>query len=86
MVVFLVRVFLFLMSRQSGAVSTTADDGALNDDDQSHRTPSRKPSFEAMNRPLVPGDMGFDEAKSSARSAVTREEMVKLFGNALRVR
>ena len=81
MAVFLVRVILFLMSRQVGPADATSVVDAPTDEKSGRRPPTR------LTAPkLAPGDMGYDNPQKNADSGVTREEMVKLFGSALRVR
>ena len=70
-----------MMSRQSGSVAATSVAEAQTDKASNHR-PSPRPEVPVLS----PGDMGYVEPEKAGEGAVTREEMVRLFGNALRVR
>lgn len=78
---FIVRVILFMMSRQAGSVDTTSVVDTSTD-----ATSGRRPPHRMKTPDLSPGDMGYRHPDGHADGGVTREEMVKLFGNALRVR
>lgn len=75
-VVFLVRVILFMMSRRA------ADAGS----------PAAKPAADAMELSrrarltATRESSGAGEVNHGADGPITREEMTRLFGNALRVR
>ncbi len=70
-----------MMSRQAGSVDTASVVDTSTDAKSGHRPPHRLKAID-----LSPGDMGYTDADGNPNGGVTREEMVKLFGNALRVR
>ncbi|MGJ8596471.1 hypothetical protein [Sulfitobacter sp.] len=78
---FLVRVMLFMMSRMAGPVEAASGAEASVNATSDHRV---SPRIKATSP--VRGDMGYSPVDADAEGGVTREEMVKLFGNALRVR
>lgn len=76
MVLFFVRVILFFMSRGADDAVVPAVPKPIEKPRASHRTSSRHESIAPTEMPDSPeGD-----------DAVTREEILKLFGGALRVR
>ncbi len=81
MVLFFVRVILFFMSRNVSSAEDASTVDASVAAITNHRSPPRLKSTD-----LGPGDMGCTDPKAKGQGVVTREEMVRLFGNALRVR
>lgn len=85
-VVFLVRVILFMMSRRAQDTGAKVPSPAPNGPQKTHRArprPKRRearrevPPCQSRTEPGIEGQQG---------GPITREEMTRLFGNALRVR
>ena len=78
--VFCTSDFVFL-SRNAGSAEDASTVDASVAAITNHRSPPRLKSTD-----LGPGDMGYTDPKAKGQGGVTREEMVRLFGSALRVR
>ena len=82
--VFFVRVFLFLMSRQADDIGPSTVIDTSRSGGRRHRAPSMPQKTEPSVQPSEPAAQ--EQAQSDESDAVTREQIVKLFGNALSVR
>ena len=86
MVVFLVRVMSFMMSRRAQDTGVQTPKSVSDVTKQDHRARQR-PAKHHRNRDMVQ-DEGADTntVEGQQGGPLTREEMTRLFGNALRVR